>query len=109
MTGQTGKEDIMKVIETNTETMQSDVNSVDSMIGQLSRDLQNLVSCADRIAAMWTGEAKETYEEELRSQLVELDELVKTVQDLNRGTDSARGRYVDCEANVASIIASIDV
>ena len=99
----------MKVIETNTETMQNDVRSVETMIGQLSGDLRNLASCADRIAAMWTGDAKEVYEAELRSQLAELAELIKTVQDLNRGTDSARGRYVDCEANVASIISSIEV
>ena len=95
----------MKVIETNTETMQNDVRSVETMIGQLSGDLRNLASCADRIAAMWTGDAKEVYEAEL----AELEELIKTVQDLNRGTDSARGRYVDCEANVASIISSIEV
>ena len=99
----------MKVIETNTETMQSDVNSVESMIGQLSGDLKNLALCADRIAAMWTGDAKEAYETELRLELGRLGELIKNVQELNRGTDSARGRYVDCEANVASIIASIDV
>ena len=80
----------MKVIETNTETMQNDVRSVETMIGQLSGDLRNLASCAE-------------------SQLAELEELIKTVQDLNRGTDSARGRYVDCEANVASIISSIEV
>ena len=99
----------MKVIETNTETMQNDVKSVDNMIGQLIRDLQNLISCADRIAGMWSGDARDVYEAELRSQISELDELIKTVQELNRGTESARGRYVDCEANVAGIIASIDV
>ena len=66
----------MKVIETNTETMQNDVRSVETMIGQLSGDLRNLASCADRIAAMWTGGAKEVYEAELRSQLAELEELI---------------------------------
>ena len=99
----------MKIIETNTEAMQSDISSVDAMISQLTGDLKNLVSCAERIAAMWTGEAKEAYEAELHSELTELNELIKTVQELNRGTESARGRYVECESNVASIISSINV
>ena len=99
----------MKVIETNTETMQPDVRAVDDLIGQLTGDMRNLVSCADRIAAMWTGDAKDIYDTELRSELTAMNELIKNVQELNRGTDSARGRYVDCESRVAGIIDSIEV
>ncbi len=99
----------MKVIETNTDTMQNDVRSIEAMLGQLSGDLNNLVSCANRIAAMWTGDAKEVYEAELMAELSDLNDLIKTVQDLNLGTDSARGRYVECEASVAGIIDSIRV
>ncbi|MBP3878827.1 MAG: hypothetical protein J6D46_00790 [Lachnospiraceae bacterium] len=99
----------MKIIETNTDTMQNDVRSVENMLAELGRDMQNLISCADRIAGMWTGDANDVYEAELRTELTELSELVRTVQELNNGTESARGRYVDCEANVAGIIESIGV
>ena len=110
MTGKAGKEDVvMKVIETNTETMNNDVRSVGDMIGELSRDVADLTQCAGRISAMWQGDANKVFGDELRAQLSDLNDLVTTLKDLNSGTDSARKRYVDCEANVSHIIDSINV
>ena len=60
--------------------MQTDVRAVDDLIGQLTGDMRNLVSCADRIAAMWTGDAKDIYDTELRSELTAMNELIKNVQ-----------------------------
>ena len=70
--------------------MQTDVRAVDDLIGQLTGDMRNLVSCADRIAAMWTGDAKDIYDTELRSELTAMNELIKNVQELNRGTDNIK-------------------
>ena len=99
----------MSVIETNTEVMKTDVGNISGYIDNLRRAANEIENVLSALSNSWEGEAATLYEEKLRADIEMLRELTDAIAGLNRGTDNARSLYEKCEANVADIIASINV
>ena len=99
----------MSVIETNTEVMKTDVGNISGYIDNLRRAANEIENVLSALSNSWEGEAATLYEEMLRADIEMLRELTDALAGLNGGTDNARSLYEKCEANVADIIASINV
>ena len=83
--------------------------NISGYIDNLRRAANEIENVLSALSNSWEGEAATLYEEKLRADIEMLRELTDALAGLNGGTDNARSLYEKCEANVADIIASINV
>ena len=99
----------MKIIETNTDTMRTDTESISGCISNLKNASRSIEELLARLSASWEGDAAGTYESGLRGDLERLNQLIGLTEELNQGTKSAKTAYERCETNVADIISAVKV
>lgn len=99
----------MSIIETDTSYMKRDVEDITRYISELKSAAGELEALLGSLHSGWEGVAASTYETSLREDLERLNSLTSLLQELNRGTDSARSNYESCENSISEIISSITI
>jgi len=96
-------------IETNTGTMKSDVESIQTEIRGLTDDGKKLQNAVSELNGMWEGEAKEAFMNAFRTDLNSLEDMISILSDITSATSEARSDYEICESKVSGIVASIKI
>lgn len=96
-------------IETNTGTMKSDVESIQTEIRGLTDDGKKLQNAVSELNGMWEGEAKEAFMNAFRTDLNSLEDMISILSDITSATSEARSDYENCESKVSGIVASIKI
>lgn len=97
------------MIEVNTTTLKSDVDTISVELQKISSDADRLMQALRELESMWDGTAKQAFSAAVSGDIVQLKELVKTLNDFTRKTSEAREEYDKCENSVAQIVAAIRV
>lgn len=96
-------------IEVNTGTLKSDVDSINSELGSLRREIHNLRDVTSALGMTWEGDAKNAFMAAISDDIEKLEQLVDEVEKYTGRTSDARIEYDGCENSVAQIIAGIKV
>ncbi|MCI1722771.1 MAG: WXG100 family type VII secretion target [Lachnospiraceae bacterium] len=96
-------------IETNTGTMKSDVESIQTEIRGLTDDGKKLQNAVSELNGMWEGEAKEAFMNAFQTDLNSLEDMISILSDITSATSEARSDYENCESKVSGIVASIKI
>lgn len=97
------------LIETNTGTMKTDVESIRAELKNIDSIKTKLADEVSRLGSMWEGDAKSVFMAGFQSDLGELEEMIKAYTEMTDSTDEARSDYEKCESNVADIVSSIQI
>lgn len=97
------------VIEVNTATLKSDVDTIRVELVKIRENADRLSQVLHELGSMWDGNAKEAFSVAVTSDINQLTELVKVMQNFTGKTSEAREEYDKCENAVAQIVASIRV
>ena len=91
-----------RLIEVNTNTLRSDVGSIEEELKGLRACCESLEAALATLLNKWEGNSARAFDRRLR-------ELEKAVRDLTTKTSTARAEYDKCENTVSQIVSSIRV
>ena len=94
-----------RLIEVNTNTLRSDVGSIEEELKGLRACCESLEAALATLLLMWEGNSARAFDQAVRR----LRELEKAVRDLTTKTSTARAEYDKCENTVSQIVSSIRV
>lgn len=97
------------MIEVNTAVLKSDVASIEDEIRKITTAADRLLQTLHELEGMWDGNAKQAFSAAVNSDIAQLRELLKAMQNFTRKTSEAREEYDKCENAVAQIVESIRV
>ena len=95
------------IIEVNTVSLKSDVETMQGCIKSLRTATGKLQSTANQLGNMWEGNAKKAFMAAVQDDLKRLEILIATMEKFTGKTDDSRTEYEKCESTVDQIIASI--
>lgn len=96
-------------IEINTNSLRSDVTTIEGEIAAINRGAEKLLQTLHELESMWDGIAKQAFSAEVNRDVQQLRELSKAMERFTGKTSEARQEYDRCESAVDQIIASIRV
>ena len=97
------------IIEVNTATLKSDVETIRAELMKIRENAERLSQVLHELGSMWDGNAKQAFSAAVNSDIAQLTELVKAMQNFTGKTGEAREEYDKCENTVAQIVAAIRV
>ena len=97
------------MIEVNTTTLKSDVDIIRVELMKIRENADRMSQVLHELGSMWDGNAKLAFSAAVNSDIAQLTELVKTMQNFTGKTSEAREEYDKCENAVAQIVSSIRV
>ena len=94
--------------KTNTDSLNTDIGCVETAVISIEKALKKIRDDFILLDTMWDGPASETFRLAYTDDLTELEKTIKSLKEFNSFEKKARDKYNSCEAEVSSIIASID-
>ncbi len=97
------------IIKVNTNRLGTDAGEVRSNIQLIEKQIAELRTHSRTLDAMWDGPGSEAFKASFESDIVAMEEIVKTLRAINRYEDNARTKYDKCEEEVSSLVNQIKV
>lgn len=97
------------IIKVNTQTLENDSNAIDGYLKDLSVQMENLQRSITELNKMWTGEAFNTFQSAVNSDLVALQAVIDNLKEVYRFEQTAKTEYESCEGKVAKLISEISI
>ena len=97
------------IIKVNTNRLESDARQIGDHIKQIQRLIGNLRDHNRVLDGMWDGPASETFKMNLEADIKALEEVLKTLDGINRYEDNAKTKYNQCEQKVGDLVNQIHV
>ena len=97
------------IIEINTNTLRSDISSIEADIVSLRSEAAKLRDGANYLGSTWDGPAKEAFMAQFLGDVDSLERLIDVMFKFTQQTDESRVAYENCENEVGQMIASIQV
>ena len=97
------------LIKVNTSRLDSDLKEFGDHIKAIQKAIADLRDHNRVLDGMWEGPASETFKQNFEADIKALEEVVKTLDGINRFEDNARTKYNNCENKVADLVNQIHV
>lgn len=96
-------------IKVNTNRLDTDLKEFGDNIKAIQKAITDLRNHNRALDAMWDGQASEAFKQNFEADIKAMEEMVKTLEGINRYEDNARTKYNNCENKVGDLVNQIHV
>lgn len=97
------------LIKVNTNRLDTDAREFGDYIKAIIRKIADLRSHNATLDGMWDGPASEAFKMNFEADIKALEQMVKTLEGINRYEDNAKTKYNNCEQKVGDLVNQIRV
>ena len=99
----------VKEIEINTDRLKADVETLNGNITQLETQMRNMFRSMQDLDRTWEGPSHSTFDAQFSQDLQTFEEMIGTLNELNKALKNAADQYDKCENKVHDLVSSIQV
>lgn len=96
-------------IETNTDTMEKDVNSLRATLNLIRQDMKMMFDAVTELNSTWSGLANEAFNRQFLADRGLLEVLCGEVEGMIDSMENAKDAYNKCEAEISQEIDRIRI
>ncbi|MBR3200974.1 MAG: WXG100 family type VII secretion target [Mogibacterium sp.] len=97
------------LIKVNTNRLDTDLKEFGDHIKAIQKAITDLRNHNRVLDGMWDGPASEAFKINFESDIKAMEEVVKTLEGINRFEENARTKYNNCESKVGDLVNQIHV
>lgn len=96
-------------IEINTSTLGKDIESLETTVGQLEKQIEKMFGSIEELDKMWDGPANAAFTQQFQIDYQTCVEMCQILRELIDSLQHAKEEYEKCEQSVDGLIRSIQI
>ena len=96
-------------IEINTSTLGTDIETLETTLGQLEIQVEAMFTSVSELDRMWDGPANDAFNQQFRLDYQICVAMCQTLKELIESLRYAKGEYEKCEQSIDGLIRSIQI
>jgi WXG100 family type VII secretion target len=97
------------IIKVNTNRLDTDQKEFGDHIKAIQKAIADLRNHNRVLDSMWDGEASEAFKMSFEADIKAMEDVVKTLEGINRYEENAKTRYNNCESKVGDLVNQLHV
>lgn len=97
------------LIKVNTSRLKTDASDIQEHIRSIKKEILDLKNHRTALDAMWDGESSEAFKASFTADISALEEIVKSLDSMNKYELNAREKYDECESKVGELVNQIKI